>query len=598
MDNVFCTNSICSPEPGDDPHRHLQPPQRRGQHRTPASTTGSPPSRRHCVPAGYATALFGKWHLGHDPENLPRGFDDWRIFPGQGEYHDPVMISAGPDGVGRYEAVEGYATDIVTDLSLDWLDTLEAGKPFCLLVHHKAPHRPWEPDAAHADLYADVDIPEPDTLFDDYATRTDAARAATMRVADDLDVVDVKAEVPTALEGDDAVVDRTAGTTSATSRTTCAAWRRSTTTWAGCSTTSTRTAWPTNTIVVYTSDQGFFLGDHGWYDKRFIYEESLRMPMLVRWPGHIDAGSTSDAMVTNTDFAQTILTACGLDPAAELPSAQGRSFARRPGRERPGRLAHLDVLPVLGTRRPESPCARPLRCSHAEVQARVLLQRRARDRRIFLAHLPARLGDVRPRERSGRAAQRGRRCPRTPTSGPNSKASSPCCRSSTATRRINRTEQLPDPTRRRRQPASRRHSSRRRCWRAGSATGAAASSRRVYGSLRRPQHPGRAPVLDDAAALHDGDPAGELLDDRQVVADEQAGEADARPGARGTVRGSGPGPTRPARSSARRRSAGRDRARSPARWRRAGADRRTSRAGSARPSTPAAGPTRAAPRPG
>lgn len=103
----------------------------------------------------------------------------------------------------------GYATDIVTDLSLDWLGTLDNDQPFCLLIHHKAPHRPWEPDAAHADMYGDVDIPEPDTLFDDYTTRTDAARAATMRVVDHLSAVDVKAEVPATLMGDDAVVERT-----------------------------------------------------------------------------------------------------------------------------------------------------------------------------------------------------------------------------------------------------------------------------------------------------------------------------------------------------------------------------------------------------
>ncbi len=332
MDNVFCTNSICSPSratilTGTYSHLNGVPSIYSGfDYRLPTF----PEALRA---AGYATALFGKWHLGHDPENLPRGFDDWRIFPGQGEYHDPVMISAGPDGVGRYEAVEGYATDIVTDLSLDWLDTLEAGKPFCLLVHHKAPHRPWEPDAAHADLYADVDIPEPDTLFDDYATRTDAARAATMRVADHLGRHRRQGRGPDRARGrrrGGRIAP--AGTTSATSRTTCAAWRRSTTTWAACSTTSTRTAWRTNTIVVYTSDQGFFLGDHGWYDKRFIYEESLRMPMLVRWPGHIDAGSTSDAMVTNTDFAAD-------DPHRVRPGSSDRA-AECPGpqlRGRPGR---------------------------------------------------------------------------------------------------------------------------------------------------------------------------------------------------------------------------------------------------------------------
>jgi len=326
LDNAFCTNSICSPSratilTGTYSHLNGVPSIYSGfDYRLPTF-----PEVLH--DAGYSTALFGKWHLGHEPENLPRGFDDWRIFPGQGDYVDPVMISAGPDGQAVRATIEGYATDIVTDLSLDWLRSIESDdKPFCLLVHHKAPHRPWVPDAAHADMYTDVEIPEPDTLFDDYATRTDAARSATMRISDHLTANDVKADVPPELLGDDAVVERTRWS-----------YQRYIKDYLRCVASVDdnvgrlldhleATGLAANTIVVYTSDQGFFLGDHGWYDKRFIYEESLRMPLLVRWPATIAPGSVSDAMVTNTDFAQTILQACECDATAELPQAQGRDM--------------------------------------------------------------------------------------------------------------------------------------------------------------------------------------------------------------------------------------------------------------------------------
>lgn len=303
----------------------------------------------------------------------------------------------------------GYATDIVTDLSLDWLGTLDNDQPFCLLIHHKAPHRPWEPDAAHADMYGDVDIPEPDTLFDDYTTRTDAARAATMRVVDHLSAVDVKAEVPADLMGDDAVVERTGWN-----------YQRYIKDYLRCVASVDdnvgrlldhldATGVAEITIVVYTSDQGFFLGDHGWYDKRFIYEQSLRMPMLVRWPATIEPGSTSDAMVTNTDFAQTFLQACGCDAAIGLPQAQGRDLLDVLAGRTPLGLADVDVLPLLGARRPEPPRPCPLRRSDAHAQARLLLQRRARDGRLVGADLPACLGVVRPGRGSGRTEQRRRR---------------------------------------------------------------------------------------------------------------------------------------------------------------------------------------------
>lgn len=326
MDTVFCTNAICAPSrasilTGTYSHRNGVPTLMTDfDYRLPTFP-------QVLQRGGYATALFGKWHLGDNPENLPQGFDDWRILPGQGAYHDPVMLRAGgPGGEAIREKQLGYVTDVITDLSIDWLRARNTERPFCLLVHHKAPHRPWLPDEAHADLYDGVDIPEPETLFDDYATRSEAARAARMRISDDLRASDVKAEVPPELAGEEQTAERTKWN-----------YQRYIKDYLRCVASVDdnvgrlldhldEAGLAEDTIVVYTSDQGFFLGDHGWYDKRFIYEQSLRMPMLVRWPGVITPGSTSDALVTNVDFAQTFLDAAGVDAAAELPDSQGRSF--------------------------------------------------------------------------------------------------------------------------------------------------------------------------------------------------------------------------------------------------------------------------------
>ena len=326
MDNVFCTNSICAPSratilTGTYSHRNGVPTLMTDfDYRLPTFP-------QVLQGAGYTTALFGKWHLGHNPVNLPRGFDDWRILPGQGDYHDPVFLSAGePGGQAVRTKHDGYVTDLITDFSLDWLHARDTDKPFCLLVHHKAPHRPWEPDEAHAHLYDDIDLPEPDTLFDDYTGRSEAARAAKMRISDDFDIHDLKTEPPAELAGDAHVVERTKWN-----------YQRYMKDYLRCVASVDdnigrlldyldEAGLTDNTIVVYTSDQGFFLGDHGWYDKRFIYEESLRMPMLVSWPGVTQPGSTNDSLVTNVDFAQTFLDAAGVDAAAELPDAQGRSF--------------------------------------------------------------------------------------------------------------------------------------------------------------------------------------------------------------------------------------------------------------------------------
>jgi arylsulfatase A-like enzyme len=282
MDAVFCTNSICSPSRASiltGTYSHVN-----GVSSIWTEMDYRVPTFAEVLQgSGYRTAMFGKWHLGEHGQALPRGFDTWKIFPGQGDYVDPAMIDESGTRI-----VPGYATDIVTDLSLEWLDGLGEDEPFCMLVHHKAPHRPWIPDEKHRHLYADGTIPEPETFFDDNQTRSRAVRAVHMTIADDMGADDLKQDIPDHLRGQKGLAE--------------------------------------NTLVVYTSDQGFFLGDHGWFDKRLMFDQSLQMPMLIQWPAAVEAGSRCEAIITNVDFAATFLDACGIDAAAELPTSQGRSF--------------------------------------------------------------------------------------------------------------------------------------------------------------------------------------------------------------------------------------------------------------------------------
>lgn len=313
FDNCFCTNSICAPSRASiltGTYNHVN-----GVTTLSAQFDARQPSFPELLRgAGYQTALVGKWHLGHGGMHDPRGFDYWEVVPGQGDYHDPEFLSEA--GSTRYT---GYATDLITDFSLDWLEQRDRERPFCLLVHHKAPHRPWQPDAAHAHLYDDEDLPLPETFDDDYAHRASAAAEAQMRVSRDLTPTDLKVDPPEGLSD----AER-------------ARWnyQRYMKDYLRCIASVDdnvgrlldyldEQGLAEDTLVIYTSDQGFFLGDHGWYDKRFMYEESLRMPMLVRYPRLIEAGSGCDEMVVNVDFAQTFLELAGVDPH---PRMQGRSL--------------------------------------------------------------------------------------------------------------------------------------------------------------------------------------------------------------------------------------------------------------------------------
>lgn len=330
LDAVFCTNSICSPSRASiltGTYSHIN-----GVSSIWTELDYRVPTFIDVLQAGgYRTAMFGKWHLGEHGDSLPRGFDEWKIFPGQGDYVDPQMI----DEHGASH-VSGYATDIVTDLSIDWIDGLGADEPFCVMVHHKAPHRPWIPDEKHKHLYADGSIPEPETFFDGHETRSMAVRGVHMTIADDMGSEDLKSEVPEHLAGPENRAARMSWKYQIYMRDYLQCIQSIDDNVGRLLDHLEEQGLAENTLVVYTSDQGFFLGDHGWFDKRLMFDQSLQMPMLMRWPSRIEAGSRCEAIITNVDFAATFLDVAGIDPAVALPTSQGRSF-----------------LPLLSGRSPE-----------------------------------------------------------------------------------------------------------------------------------------------------------------------------------------------------------------------------------------------------
>jgi arylsulfatase A-like enzyme len=309
FNNCFVTNSICTPSRATiitGKYSHIN-----GVPVFNHIDGTQPMLQKYLQAAGYHTGMIGKWHLGSEPT----GFDYWNILPGQGVYHDPVFITR--DGKKKQP---GYCTDIITDFSIEFLNNRPKDKPFFLMCHHKAPHRPWEPDEKHAKMFENVQVPEPPSFNDDYATRSDAAREATMRIDRDLTPGDLKKrKPPEGLTAEQlkkwkyqwymrdylacvASVDDNVGRLLEYLDTNGLA---------------------ENTIIIYTSDQGFFLGEHNWFDKRFMYEESLRMPFVIRWPGKIKPGSVSDGMILNPDFAPMLLDAAGQKVPADM---QGKSF--------------------------------------------------------------------------------------------------------------------------------------------------------------------------------------------------------------------------------------------------------------------------------
>jgi len=308
MDCCLVTNSICSPSRAviiTGKYSHING--------VPVFNTfdGSQPTlSKYLQAVGYYTGMIGKWHLGSDPT----GVDYWNVLPGQGVYHNPAFIEN-----GKRTKHTGYCTDLIADFSIEFLKNRPKDKPFFLMSHHKAPHRPWDPDEKHKQMFADREIPEPSTFNDDYAGRSDAAAEATMRIDRNLMPRDVKEKPPEGLTAEQLKKWK---------------YQRYMKDYLACVQSVDdnvgrlleyldKSGLAENTIVVYTSDQGFFLGDHNWYDKRFMYEESLKMPFLVRWPKRIKAGSVNKDMVLNVDFAPTLMAAAGLATPADM---QGRSF--------------------------------------------------------------------------------------------------------------------------------------------------------------------------------------------------------------------------------------------------------------------------------
>ena len=284
--------------------------------------------------SGYQTAVIGKWHLGSDPT----GFDEWHILPGQGIYYNPPMIRNGERGVQN-----GYVTDIITDLSLEWLAKRDPCKPFLLMCQHKAPHREWSPALRHLGWDNDRVHPEPETLFDDYAGRSKAVSDHDMGIDRTFTDLDAKLKTlpnltPEQLQVWNAYYEprnakfREAQLTGKD----LVRWRyqRYMHDYLGCVKAVDESVGRVldyldaaglaeNTIVVCSSDQGFYLGEHGWFDKRWIFEESLRTPLLVRWPGTTPAGSVNNRIVSLVDFAETFLDVAGVPSPADM---QGHSL--------------------------------------------------------------------------------------------------------------------------------------------------------------------------------------------------------------------------------------------------------------------------------
>ena len=364
FNNACVTNSICAPSRATiltGKHTHLNG---KIDNRMPFDTTNI------TFPllfqqAGYETAMFGKLHFG----NNPKGIDDFLILPGQGNYINPDFITPKGD-----TTIIGYVTDIITDLTLNWLDLKrDPEKPFMLMYLHKAPHRPWWPRADKFKEFSKKHFPEPTTLFDDYKGKGSAAKEAEMNLLSHMkyghdakirpktlaEMGGVLPEIPAmkwnkvdgfsgpynrANEAQKALYDPIIDSINlefkqhwpSMSREEKMRWKYQRYMQDYLGTISSvddnvgrlldyleETDLDQNTMIIYTSDQGFYLGEHGWFDKRFIYDESFKTPLLIQWPGHIAPGSTNDEMVQNLDFAQTLLEVANIEAPGDM---QGESI--------------------------------------------------------------------------------------------------------------------------------------------------------------------------------------------------------------------------------------------------------------------------------
>ena len=357
FERAFVTNGLCSPSRAvilTGKHSHLNGVRDNADVFDSAQVTFPKLLRQQ----GYATALIGKWHL----KSTPSGFDYWKVLPDQGSYYHPEFITP-------HDTVKesGYVTDVITDMAMTYLDSARnAGQPFMLMLQHKAPHREWWPAMRHLPQPDDPPVPEPETLMDDYSTRTSAAHEAEMRIADHMALSMDNKILPEHLStlGYKEFLDWYEQTYHQTYlRLTDEEKRQWDANYLPINadfvknhpTGEDLTRWKyqrfmtdylgtirsvdeniekilyyldtsglaKNTLVIYTSDQGFFLGEHGWFDKRFMYEPAFRTPLLMRWPGHIQAGTISESLVQNLDIAPTILDAAQIAIPKEM---QGTSL--------------------------------------------------------------------------------------------------------------------------------------------------------------------------------------------------------------------------------------------------------------------------------
>lgn len=348
--NNFCTNSICGPSRAvilTGKHSHINGFRMNGDR----FDNSQPTLPKHLKKLGYETAIIGKWHL----HGQPTGFDHWEILNDQGNYYNPEFIQGGDTTV-----VEGYATDLITEKSLEWLKQRDSvQQPFYLMVHHKAPHRNWMPALRHLNVYDSITFPLPDTYFPEFVDQQAAAEQQQTIYKDMYEGHDLKlskehgstelAHNPWTTDFERMTPEQRKIWDEAYLPKNNAFWEanlhgKELAEWKGqrylheyLATVKAvdegigkildyleETGLDENTLVVYTSDQGFYLGEHGWFDKRFMYEESMKMPLLMQLPGVIKPGTKIDAMVQNLDFAPTFLDlAGGTQYASEM---QGRSF--------------------------------------------------------------------------------------------------------------------------------------------------------------------------------------------------------------------------------------------------------------------------------
>jgi choline-sulfatase len=345
--NMFCTNSLCAPSratllTGKYSHKNGH------KDNLTKFNAGQDMYPKYLQEAGYQTGWIGKWHL----EATPHYFDYWSLLPGQGAYYNPDFIEMN----GKTARVEGYATDVITDKALKWLNSdRDASKPFCLVIGQKCPHRNWLPDTGDLRAFDNVKFQLPKTFYDTYegrlaAKRQDMTVTKTMRLKEDLKVDAgndpfVKRMNPAQKKAWLAYYDQVTADFKKQNLSGRALdeWKYQRYMQDYLSTLLSldrnvgrvldyldKTGLTENTIVIYSSDQGFYLGEHGWFDKRFMYEESHHMPMLIRYPKHIKPGTVDRGIHNNTDFAPTILQAAGLPVPSDM---QGQSFFNKTPRK-------------------------------------------------------------------------------------------------------------------------------------------------------------------------------------------------------------------------------------------------------------------------